>query len=400
MRNNGCRIGRINGVEVRATWGIAAIGAVLVLGLAAGRFPAAAPGLRPLTYAIVATVTTGLFLGTILAHELAHAVAARRAGLRAGSITLWFLGGFTSIDGSATTPRAEATIAAAGPLTSLGIAAACAGLALAAAWAGSPRLAVDALSYLALINGALGLFNLLPAAPLDGGRILRAAFWARSPGPSGPSSGKEGPIGDEGPSRSAALDRATVAAGRVGAGVGGALVLVGVVALACGVGGADAIWLALMGLFLRAASRAESAAAAVHASLDGLMVGDVMSAEVVSGPGWFTVGAFLAGPMAGTSHTAIPIERFAGGWVGLVGRAALEAVPEALRAQVRAMDVAIPLDRIAVGRPEEPVADLVARLTPGSGGRALVFDGDRLAGIITSADVERVLRRPVVPLAQ
>jgi Zn-dependent protease len=113
--------------------------------------------------------TAVAFFASLLAHELGHAVVARRAGLWVEGSTLWLLGGVAKLDGEAANPRAELGIAAVGPLISLVLAAVAASVAAVSAVAGLPRLVVASVAWLARINLLLAIFNLLPAAPLDGG---------------------------------------------------------------------------------------------------------------------------------------------------------------------------------------------------------------------------------------
>ena len=152
------------------------------------------------------------FFAALLAHELSHSLMARRHGVEVRQITLWLLGGVSQLEGSSPNARAELQIAVVGPLTSLALGVVAAGLALVAGLSSALDLLAGALWWLALINLVLGVFNLVPAFPLDGGRILRAALWMR--------------WNDE--------DRATAAAARAGRAFGLALVAGGLALLVFG----------------------------------------------------------------------------------------------------------------------------------------------------------------------
>lgn len=211
-------------VRADASW--LALGALIVWGLAAGYFPAVRPGLAAEAYWLMG-VAGFLGLGlSIVVHELAHAVVGRRFGMPFRGITLFLFGGIAELDCEPDSPRGEALMALAGPAASLGLALLCLGLA-APGGGGEPVL-----SYLALLNLLLAGFNLIPAFPLDGGRVLRAVLWHRT--------------GD--------VVRATRIAGACGEGLAGALVAMGVWRLLNGnaLGGA---WWMLIGLFVRAAAR-------------------------------------------------------------------------------------------------------------------------------------------------
>ena len=173
------RLGRIAGIPVGASWSVLLIAALFAWSLAGSILPGLVPGLVPSTYWAAAVVATGLFLGSLLAHEVGHALVARRAGLRVRGITLWLLGGVAQLEDEPASPRDDLRVAIVGPAISLALAVgfgvAAAGLALL----GAPALAVAVLGWLAVANVALALFNLIPAAPLDGGRVLRALLASR-----------------------------------------------------------------------------------------------------------------------------------------------------------------------------------------------------------------------------
>src|SRR3712207_571334 len=130
-------------------------------------------------YAIAAVLAAVAFLASLLAHELAHALVARRNGVEVEGITLWLLGGVARLKGAARSPGAEFRIAGVGPLTSLVLGFVFLAAAMLARLADADALLVEVLDYLAGINMVLALFNLVPAAPLDGGRLLRALLWRR-----------------------------------------------------------------------------------------------------------------------------------------------------------------------------------------------------------------------------
>jgi Zn-dependent protease len=178
-------LGAVGGIQIRLNWSAAVIFALIAFGLAAWQFPAVNPRQTTLTYALAAVVTTAVFLASLLAHEVAHSLVARHYGLTVKSITLWLLGGVSDLGGEAPSPAAEASIAGVGPLTSLllGVVFLGAAILLGAshpARASIPGVTDTALAYLGVTNVALFVFNVIPAAPLDGGRLLRAIIWWRT----------------------------------------------------------------------------------------------------------------------------------------------------------------------------------------------------------------------------
>jgi Zn-dependent protease len=170
-------LGLIAGVRFEVNLSVLVFVAILVLDLAFGRFPLVLPGRSTGAYLAAAVIATALFLASVLAHELAHAVLTRRNGIGVGSITLWLLGGLAQLKGEPRSPGADLRIAAAGPLTSLALGVVFGTVASALLLAGAHGLPVAVFGYLAGVNVILAIFNLVPAAPLDGGRVLRAVLW-------------------------------------------------------------------------------------------------------------------------------------------------------------------------------------------------------------------------------
>jgi Zn-dependent protease len=177
---DGIPLGRIAGIRVAANWTLLIVVALLVLGLAGGVFPREYPGLAASWYLVAALVGAILFLVSLLAHELAHALVARRAGIAVESITFWLFGGVARLAGDAGTPAAALWIALVGPLTSLALAGVFAVAASVLRGAEAPSVVAGVPGWLAWTNLGLALFNLLPGAPLDGGRVLRALLWMRN----------------------------------------------------------------------------------------------------------------------------------------------------------------------------------------------------------------------------
>src|SRR5918994_3376981 len=241
------RFGRIAGIPVGASWSALLIAALIAWSLAGRLLPAQAPGLTPGAYWLAGIAGAGLFLGSLLAHEVGHALVARRAGLRVRGITLWLLGGVAQLEDEPASPRDELRVAIVGPAISLALAGAFGVAAAALSVVGAPALLVVVAAWLALGNVALGVFNLLPAAPLDGGRVLRGLLWRRH--------------GNR--------VRAAVTATRAGVWVGGGLVAYGLLGALTG-WGFGSLWTALVGWFLVAAARQERDHAALRSGLGGL----------------------------------------------------------------------------------------------------------------------------------
>jgi Zn-dependent protease len=225
------RLGRIAGVEVRVNWSSGVTASLIALGLAEGVFPAAAGGLSTGTYYAMGVATAVLFFASLLLHELGHALQARREGIPTRAITLWMLGGVAQSDAPFGHPGTEARVALAGPAVSAVL-----GVALVAIGnlSGISPAPAAVLEWLGWTNLLLLAFNLLPALPLDGGRVLRAALWRRS----------------------GSQVRATRAAVRVSRRLSAGLIVLGVLGFFLGAG-FSGLWLAFIGWFLLSAAAAE-----------------------------------------------------------------------------------------------------------------------------------------------
>ena len=365
------RLGRIAGIPVGANWSVLLIAALFAWSLAGSILPGLVPGLAPSAYWLAGAVATGLFLGSLLAHEVGHALVARRAGLRVRGITLWMLGGVAQLEDEPASPRDDLRVAIVGPAVSLALAVGFGVSAVGLAALGAPTLAVAVLGWLAVGNVALAVFNLIPAAPLDGGRVLRALLWRRH--------------GNR--------TRAAVTAATAGQVAGGILIAYGLLGVVTG-WGIGTLWTVLIGWFLVGAARQEREQTVARHGLLGVRVGDIMTPTRVLAPAWFTVDALLRDQAAAWhpagAPAALPLRSFDGQPAGVVTVAALESVPPAERHLVRAGDVAVPAWAVAVTGPDEPVSGLLGRLRGGAG-IAVVIAGGELVGVVTQADIVRAV---------
>ncbi len=366
------RLGRIAGIEVRLHWSVLVIMLLFTWSLADATLPSLAEGSTAAAYWTAAALAVVVFFASLLAHELAHSVVARRSGVVVDSITLWLLGGVSQLHGDMRTPRDELRIAAAGPLTSLGLGAGFGLLALATSAAGGPDLAVAAVGWLGALNIMLAVFNLVPGAPLDGGRLLHAWVWHRT--------------GD----RSAA----TAAAARAGARVGYTLIGLGVVLLL--LGDLAAAWFVLLGWFLLSASQAEATDALVRTALASVRVRDVMTESPTTVPASASVATLVDEWFMKRGCSAFPVIDDRGAVTGLVTLTKVRSIGSDRWDSLAITDVADPRDTLAVGSPAEPLTDLLPRMSAavGGAGRALVFDDDgSLIGIVSPSDVQRAIER-------
>lgn len=345
-------------------WSVLGVVALLIVGLSA-QLPVGFPGYVWGEYVLAAASTAVLFVLSLLAHEMAHAVVAKRNGIEVDGVTLWLLGGVARLRGEARTPGVDLRVAAAGPVTSLVVGAVFSLSAWLADVGGLVMLGVGVLTYLAGINALLGVFNLIPAAPLDGGRILRAALWAWR--------------GDR--------LKATIWAAWAGRVFGFLLIGLGLVRAIAGIG--SGLWWVLLGLFIVTMASAEEHQARATAVLGGVKVRDVMSAEPDVARGDSTVSDFLNEVALHRRHSAFPLLDDIGRVQGLITLNRLKAVPAERRPTTTLRDVACPPAEIPLTEPEEPLSALLPRLGGCADGRALVIAEGQLVGIVSPSDISR-----------
>ncbi len=362
MRNS-FSLGRVAGIEIGLNWSVLGLLALLMWTLATGIFPETNPGLGDDVHFAMAVVASLAFFTSILLHELGHALQARRDGMRIDGITLWLFGGVARFGGMFPSAGAEFRIAIAGPVVSAFLGAGFIGIALVPGIAGP----VDGVaSWLGFTNLALLLFNLIPALPLDGGRMLRAALWRRT--------------GD--------LRRATVLAS--GAGRVLAMSLIGLgIAAAIFLDTVSGVWLAFIGWFVLQAADAE--ARYVMASDPGTMlVGDMMRAEVATTAPDRTLRDVAAAAGAAPGQAAYPVVE--GGRVcGLLPLAALDGVPHEEWGSHRVGDLMLDRHRVPILSARDGLPAALAALGRAPVRSALVLDGEQLVGLLSDADIARAL---------
>lgn len=362
------RLGHFAGIRVGLNVSVLVIVLILVVGLSFGRFPQAYPDYATWAYIVAGVASAILLLASLLAHELAHAVVAQRNGIDVEGITLWLLGGVARLRGEAENPGMDFRIAAVGPVISLVLGVGFGVL----AWAtgglrmGDVTLAAGVLTYLAAVNVLLALFNLIPAAPLDGGRILRSVLWAWR--------------GDR--------IAAQIWAARAGRVFGFLLIGLGILQLVT-VG--RGVWWILIGLFVVTMASSEEQQARLGGVLGGLRVGDVMTPAPDTADGDQSVEQFLHEVALVRRHSAFPLLGPTGEIEGLVTLNRIRALPWDRRGVTRLREIACPPEEIPFGRPDEPLADLLPRLGGCTDGRALIVEDGRLVGIVSPSDVSRAV---------
>jgi Zn-dependent protease/CBS domain-containing protein len=358
-------IGRIAGISVGINWSWLIVFALIAWTLAVSIFPSTNPGLADGAYVAMAIIAALLFFTSLLLHEYGHALQARRDGMEIEGITLWLFGGVAKFRGMFPSAGAEFRIAIAGPLVSLLLGLLFLGVPMLL---GLPAVVDGVLFWLGSINVALLVFNLLPALPLDGGRILRSILWY---------------------ARGEFASATRLAAG-IGRGFGYLFVAAGV-ALLVFASPVTGIWLAFVGWFLLQAAGAEDRLVAAREALGGLRVRDVMARDPVTAPAEITLGQFMDGVAWSRPYTTYPVTE-SGEVVGLLRFRRVAEVPRAEWDRRTVRDCMIPRDEVPVVEQDDELVLAAGEVAEHEVNRALVLDAGRLVGLLSVTDVARALQ--------
>jgi len=355
------------GVSIRldASWILLAL--LIAWSLASGVFPSLYAGLPQSSYWAMAAVTVVGVAASIILHELGHTLVARALGLPIKSITLFVFGGVAEMEGEPKAPMAELLMALAGPLVSVGLGFGFAGVATILPLS-TPTEFHAVAHYLSMLNFTLAAFNMLPAFPLDGGRVLRAIVWLVSRDPL----------------------KATRIAARSGEVIAILLMAAGVLQALGGAVG-HGLWWVVLGWFILSMAGAHRREAEAKQLLSGARVRDLMTPNPITAPAEMSVEDFVETILARHPHDLIPV--IAGGAV--IGGAGFGEA----KATVRQAWASTPLSSIATPIAQIPTADqsleieaALERMQKARASRLIVTDGERLAGILTLKDLVRHLR--------
>lgn len=360
----GVTLFRVADIDVRLDYSWFFIFVLILVSLAAGYFPSVQPGLQTGQYWVAAALATLLFFASILVHELSHALMARASGIEVPAITLFLFGGVSQMAEEPEKPSTELRVAIVGPLASFVLAGAFWGLhALLAPGAGSLPTAV--VLYLAWINAALGVFNLLPGLPLDGGRILRALAWRVT----------------------GSLRRGTRIAASAGKGIAVGVMLLGGLQIFSGalVGG---MWLVLIGLFMRSTAEAGYQNLIILHSLQDCRVADVAVEDPITVSPQLSLAALVNDYFLEHGYRAYPVVE-GDSVLGLITIDALRGLDEEERRVQTVKERMTPFSDEMQVSPELPLADALQRLARAPGGRLLVMRDRQLVGMLSKAGLAR-----------
>jgi len=371
-------IGRALGIPIRVhpSWFLVFL--FVTWSLATGYLPDALPGLSDSRYWAMGAVAAVLLFVSVLLHELGHSYVAQRYKIPIGQITLFLFGGVAQMRAEPPSPKAEFLIAIAGPVVSFALGAFSLGLAAASEWWPAPSGQGFAVlgGLLGLVNVQLGLFNLIPGFPLDGGRALRAGLWA---------------WGHD-------FQRATSRAALVGLGFGVLLAACGAVLLGGAIGGlfdpstaSNGGWLMFIGAFLFGAAWSTRKQMTLRIALSGTLVRDVMVRAIVTMPPQLSLQSAVDEFFVAYGYGGFPVVAD-GQVIGVIAVEDVQAIARGLWSWRTVGDVMRPASSDLFISPEASMMQALERMVGAGYDRLVVIDAGRPVGLVTRSAVAQFLQ--------
>jgi Zn-dependent protease/predicted transcriptional regulator len=363
MFKNAVQLFEIFGFKLKVDPSWLLIAALIVWSLSTSYFPDALPGLTSTLYTVLGIIAMlGMFVSLIL-HELSHSLVARSYGLKVGGITLFIFGGVAELEEEPHDAKSEFLIAIAGPLMSLFLAGFFYGASSLTASGAEVGLVGAVFGYLALINLVLAVFNMIPAFPLDGGRMLRAVIWQVTQD----------------------LLRATRIAARIGSAFGLFLMLAGALAVFSG-GGIGGFWQILIGFFILNASNGSYQNLLVKAALRGKTARHLMSETVHTIDGAASIAELVDDVMLRHGVSFVPV--LSGDTLtGYADTAGVRSVAKEGWGSHPVSGIMVPAGADNTVAPDTPLNKVFERMTASSRRKLMVVEGRRLIGVISLSDL-------------
>lgn len=369
MLNHSLHLGRIHGIEIAINWSWLIIFVLLTWSLAVFFFPPLFPFWSVATYWIVGAISSILLFASVLLHELAHSLVAESEGIPVHSITLFVFGGVSNIEREPPTARDEFLMAIAGPATSVVVGVVCYLLFIGLIRT-LPTPVLGILFAMAIYNVILGVFNLIPGFPLDGGRVFRAIVW-----------------GITGSFREA-TNIATIL-GQVFA----YLFIFGGLFLAITGDFLSGIWLVFIGWFLNNAAVASRQQAEIVSALRGVKVASVMTPNPPEVPSQTSLADFVEHYVLGRSLRALPVVAdHTRQVVGLVTLKEVRSVPREEWGTTTVSQVMLPASKLTVAAPDEPLSQALHDLSTDDLNQLPVVQQGQLVGLLTRSNIIRFLQ--------
>ena len=335
--------------------------------LATGYYPYKFRNLQPTSYWYMGAIgAMGLFVSIVL-HELGHSIVARRYGIPIKGVTLFIFGGVSEMEEEPPTAKSEFVMAVAGPLVSFLIALIIYPMYISSLKLAWPVQLTGVLFYVSWINALLGAFNLIPAFPLDGGRLLRSYLWNR--------------MGN--------IHKATRIASTIGSGFGLGLIFLGVLTLLLGsfIGG---LWWFLIGLFLRNASRMSYQQMELRQALEGEPINRFMQTDPVSVPPFISVDDLVHDYIYKYHFRMFPVLRDSK-LLGCITMKQVKDLPRSEWALHSVQELVTPCSKENAISPETDAVHVLEAMKQTGNSRLMVIDQDRLVGVVTLKDLLRFL---------
>ena len=337
--------------------------------LAEGYLPVAYPGLGAATYWTIGAVSALLLFISVLLHELSHSYIAKKNGLPIARITLFFFGGVSEMSEEPKDAGLEVRMALAGPLTSFAIAGVLGALWFVSRLVSAPIPIIAILGYNAVINVALGAFNLVPAFPLDGGRVLRGSLWGRSKN----------------------LLKATRNATRVSEALSLIMIAAGLLLVVATADIFNGLWIIFLGWFIRSGAETSLKQTEMTEALHGISVGEIMTKDLLTVSPDISVQKLVTDYFLIHPHGGYPVVRN-DKLEGVVTMSSVRSIPAGKREMETVAQAMVPYARIVTISPDSSAAEALQKIAEKNIGRLLVTDGDKILGMITRGDLMKTIR--------
>jgi Zn-dependent protease/CBS domain-containing protein len=363
LEHGSWKIATVKGIPIRVHFSWLVIFGLITWSLSAFYFPKAAPHLPALSYWVGGLIAALLLFASVAFHELSHSLVALTYKLPILNITLFIFGGVSQMKGEPPDPGAEFRIAVAGPLSSFVLSVAF--LLIYGLVAGEVTRAL--FLYLARLNFILGLFNLIPGFPMDGGRVVRAFLWKRT--------------GD--------FFSATRRAAGYGQKIALFFVVMGFLSVFAGFGGG--LWMMLIGWFLHTAAQASYQQASLQQTLSGVKVRDIMTRDIVTIASDITIDTAVNEYFLRYGYGGFPVvER--GRFLGFVTLKEVKDVAREKWQEVKVSEIVLAHDRRGEVSEDDDAVKALELMISGDKGRLVVKEGERLTGLITRNGIAKYVQ--------
>lgn len=367
MFGKGITLVKLFGFKVKIDLSWLILGLLITWTLAQGLFPNLYKGMQPTTYWIMGVAGALGLLFSIVFHELWHSLIARKFGLAMRGITLFIFGGVAEMTEEPPSPKAEFFMAIAGPISSVVLGLGLFGVFFLGIGGGWPKSVTGVINYLAFLNLILAGFNLMPAFPLDGGRVLRSILWGWKDN----------------------IRWATQISSKIGGAFGIALIVIGILEIFLGnlIGG---IWMAVIGLFIRGASQSAYQQMLFRRSLEGEKVSQFMKSDPVTVSPSITVEDLVDNYIYKHHYKMYPVVED-GELVGCVTLSQVKTIPKEEREKHTVRELAESCSENNAIGPDEDAMKALSLMRKTNSSRLMVVEGRKLAGVITLKDMMGLL---------